>query len=90
MGAIVTLDAGINFDRDAGGVFDSVADHLNYISRGDIAEGLKDPLTVEDCGEPWLLFTREGEVSEWESDSPDYTALTLTEIFNYLEGSVVI
>lgn len=90
LGAIVTLDAGINYDRDAGGVFDSSVDRMNYDLRDLIEEGVEDPATVGECSEPWHLVTRKGDVSEWECESPEFTALTLSEIFNYLEGSVAI
>lgn len=82
--AIITLDAGINFDRRAGGVFDSSAEHWNWDN--DYVETEDDLMKVED-GEPWFLYKGVGGGDDaFEVDLPEHSAMTLTEIVDYLRG----
>ena len=88
MGAIICMDAEINYDRKAGGVFDSSADHEAWRFRDEIASG--DYVLHHDYPTHWHYFRATDSVDVWDVEDSVYNALTLTEIFNYLEGSVVI
>ncbi len=87
MNAVLGLDATINYDNSVG-VFNSVADHMNWDFRYEIAEGLEDPFTVDPFNDSqWHLMIVDHGVNIWEEDEVTFSAFTLTEIFNYLEGS---
>jgi hypothetical protein len=86
MNAVLGLDATINYDSSVG-VFDSVADHMNWDFRYEIAEGLEDPFTVDSLNDSqWQLTIVDHGVNIWEHDEVTYSAFTLTEILNYLNG----
>jgi len=89
MNAVLGLDATINYDNSAG-VFDSVADHMNWEFRNEIAKGLEDPFKVDPFNDSqWHLMIADHGVNIWEEDEVTFSAITLTEILNYLNGEGV-
>ena len=84
--AIITMDAQINYDREAGGVFDSSRDHEAWTFREEIANGEYE-LHDYDEATPWHYFRGTFYEDVWGVEDSTFSADTLTEILNYLEGS---
>lgn len=87
LNAVLGIDGSINYDRDGGGVFDTVADLLNWEFRREIVEGLEDSFTVDTVNGPDWALTVSGEgVNIWEDDTVTYSAVRLGDVIAYLAG----